>query len=44
MMETLGCFGESRTALMKEWLRALEMRTYGLAKVRTKIVVSTTTV
>ena len=44
MMETLGCFGESRTALMKEWLRTLEMRTYGLAKVRTKTVVLTTTV
>ena len=44
-METLGCFGESRTALMKEGLRAtLEMRTYELAKVRTKTVVLTTTV
>ena len=44
MMETLECFGESRTALMKEGSRTLEMRKYGLAKVRTKTVVLTTTV
>ena len=41
-METLECFGESRTALMKECLRTLEMRTYGLVKVRTTTVVLTT--
>jgi len=40
----LEVFGGSRTTLMKECLRTLEMRTYGLAKARTKTVVLTTTV